>query len=173
MPNDRERKEKVVFDATVVINFAQVDDFDILEKLYAGRGIVVAEVKEEILHEKSLRYLNNALSKGWLGEYALNSPEELYWFGRFTQRLSKGEAASLAAAKVKGWQLATDDLVARKLAKAVLGEHRILGSIGILISAVQKEVVPVNEAETLHKQMKDAGYYSPIASLKEFLEELG
>jgi len=67
---------------------------------------VVEEVIGEALDAETSRALAEALDEGWLQRHCLTELEELRLFGELSARLDRGEAATLAAAKVHGWRVA-------------------------------------------------------------------
>jgi predicted nucleic acid-binding protein len=79
------------------------------------------------------------------------------------QLLGKGERASLAIAFSRKAAIATDDALARKVARN-LGIS-ITGTIGILQRGVQREILSDSQAQRALDEMIAAGYYSPISKL--------
>lgn len=159
-----------MIDAGVLINFGRTSAFHLLKELYAGEAIVVEEVMEEALDQETSRALEEALDEGWMGRHRLTELEELSLFGKLSERLHRGEAAALAAAKAHGWRVAIDERVARRIAKEELG-LTVIGTIGILVRAVRQGLCTVEEADRyLQLMIEKARYYSPVRSIREVLE---
>jgi predicted nucleic acid-binding protein len=170
VPEDEEASpgdpHPLVADTTVLINFGRTGAFQLLRGLYSRQLMIASEVEEEVQDTRSRRSLDAALKEGWIEEYTLGDPEELFLFGNLLGRLEKGEAASLALAKVQRWRWATDDKKAREIAKGEL-HLTVTGSIGILVKAVRQGICTVDEADRWHRLMRRQGYHSPITSIRE------
>lgn len=172
MPEDEEASPgdppPLVADTTVLINFGRTGAFQLLRRLYSRQLMIVSEVEEEVRDTHSRRSLDTALREGWIEEHTLEDPKELFLFGNLLGRLEKGEAASLALAKVQRWRLATDDKKAREIAKGEL-HLTVTGSIGILVKAMNQGICTVDDADRWHRLMRRQGYHSPITSIKDLL----
>lgn len=46
----------------------------------------------------------------------------------------------------------------------------VSGTLGVLLSLVKRELLPLNQGDDVLKQMIDKGYYAPIQSLREILK---
>ncbi len=81
--------------------------------------------------------------------------------------LGYGEASCIAIAKERGWFFLTDDNKARKFSE----KHNIefSGTIGVLRSAVKRNIITLFDVEHLHQSMIDNGYYSPIKRIADIL----
>ena len=77
--------------------------------------------------------------------------------------LGRGERTSLAIAFNRRAAIATDDGLARKVARN-LGIS-ITGTIGVLQRAVQREILSDSQAQQALDEMIAAGYYSPVSKL--------
>lgn len=153
-----------------MINFGRTSAFYLLRELYAGEAIVVEEVIEEALDAETSRALAEALNEGWMERHSLTELEELNLFGELSERLDRGEAATLAAAKVNGWRVAVDERVARRIAKKEL-QLIMAGTISILVRAIRQGLCTVEEADRhLLLMIERARYYSPVESIREVLE---
>ncbi len=168
----------LIFDNTVLSNFALVQTFDILQKLYVGRAYVGQAVLEEIragiesgwqypwLRSRTrLEAVNQAIAAGWLqlpssqGNSEQES-RELQLAQEYRQRFGAGEAESMALAQTRNWVLATDDGAARRLATQ-LG-IRLTGTLGILVKATSLSILSLSDADAIHARMVDVGYRSPL-----------
>jgi predicted nucleic acid-binding protein len=168
----------IIFDNTVLSNFALAQCFDLLQKLYTGRAFVCKAVLKEIEagiesgwkypHLKArtrLRLVQKALEDGWLklpGNEVnpIDDVVELRLTLEYAERFGAGEAEAMAIARCRDWIFASDDGPARKFAK----EQRIhlTGSVGILIKSVNVGELEISLADALHARMIDEGYHSPL-----------
>ena len=169
----------IIFDNTVLSNFALVQSFDVLRRLYEGRAFICRAVLQEIqagiesgwkypqLRSRTrLQAVNQAIEEGWL-QFPNNdvNPDdeilELRLALEYGQRFGVGESEAMAIARTRGWVLATDDGQARRFAQE--RDIRLTGSLGILIKATEQEIVSLIEADALHARMIDEGYRSPLS----------
>ncbi len=75
-----------------------------------------------------------------------------------------GEAECIAIAEKNGYAFATDDNKARKAAQTVLGNHRVVGSLGLLTEAVKVGVIEPAEAAAGYSLMRARGAFLPRVS---------
>lgn len=168
----------IIFDNTVLSNFALAQSFEVLRRLYEGRAFICRAVLQEIqtgiesgwkypqLRSRTrLQAVNQALEEGWLQfpDYEANPGDEVLELRlalEYGQRFGAGEAEAMAVARTRSWVLATDDGEARRFAQE--RGIRLTGSLGILIKATQQEIFGLIEADTLHARMIDEGYRSPL-----------
>lgn len=169
----------IIFDNTVLSNFALAQSFYLLRRLYEGRAFICSAVQQEVqagiesgwkypqLRSRTrLQAVSQAIAEGWL-KFPNNDVEssdevvELRLALEYGQRLGAGEAEAMAIARNRGWVLATDDREARRFAQE--RGVRLTGSLGILIKAVQQEIIGLEEADALHARMIDEGYRSPLS----------
>ncbi len=168
----------IIFDNTVLSNFALTQCFDVLQRLYEGRAFIGRAVLREIqtgiesgwkypklLSRTRLQVVNQAIEAGWLqvANNDLNSRDEMLEIKlalEYGEQFGTGEAEAMAIARIRGWILATDDGKARRFCQK--NDIRLTGSLGILIKATQQETVSLTEADALHARMIDEGYRSPL-----------
>ncbi|WP_347566289.1 nuclease [Scytonema sp. UIC 10036] len=168
----------IIFDNTVLSNFALVQAFYILKSLYSGRAFVGQAVQREILtgiesasqsfnlsNRAKLQEITQALSNGWLQTPPQNSGSndeviELQTTSEYSKRFGDGESEAMAIARNRNWVFASDDGAARKFAREQ--GIRLTGSVGILVKAVQCQFLSCSLADIIHAQMIDEGYRSPL-----------
>jgi predicted nucleic acid-binding protein len=143
---------EIIFDTSVLSNFALSDSLSVIEKLYAGHSYITEFVAAENMrgiasNHRKLITIKKALMSGWLTEVTLEGKEEKSLFESLSLSLGLGEASSIAVAKVRGFVFASDDRAARREAN-LLGV-KLTGTIGILIKAVKKKVVKHKEADRI------------------------
>ncbi|MFB6291091.1 MAG: hypothetical protein ABEJ25_05110 [Candidatus Bipolaricaulia bacterium] len=166
-------EKSVFFDSTVVINFGEINAFDLLIELYSGRIRIVEEVKQEIFDEsyRTEKVLKKFLSEGSIDTLALRGPAELSLYNKYSKKLHSGEAATIVGASCNDGIVVTDDRDARKIAKRK-ENLKVTGSIGILLRSISKNIKTVKEADRLHRKMlEEANYFSPINSLTKYIED--
>lgn len=168
----------IIFDNTVLSNFALVEVFEILRELYADRAFVSQAVLQEVQagrqtgwqypwlsSRRRLEAIVLALSQGW---FQLPPPlsdvnrkqQEAQLAQEYGERFGKGEAESMAIALCRGWVFASDDGAARRFAQAQ--PIKLTGTLGILIKATQSGILTQADADGIHGLMIDEGYRSPF-----------
>lgn len=168
----------VIFDNTVLSNFALVQAFDVLRRLYEGRAFICRAVQREIqvgiesgwkypwLRSRTrLQAINQALEDGWLRfpDDEVNPNEEVVELRlalEYSQRFGAGEAEAMAIARTRNWVFASDDGSARRFATE--RGIRLTGTLGILVKAVKSEILSLSAADAIHARMIDEGYRSPL-----------
>ena len=154
----------VLLDNTVLTNFAQTEQMDLITYLWGATSTTI-EVKQEYQHGVRLgKVPPDAL--GDLNIINLTEQETADASGRFSN-LGAGERTCLAVALHRRGLLVTDDRPARKIA-ARLGV-RVTGTIGILVLCVVQDLLTLPEANALLQAMITLGYYSPTTQLEPFL----
>jgi predicted nucleic acid-binding protein len=82
-------------------------------------------------------------------------------------RLDPGEAECLAVAQMRRCKFLSDDLTARRL--ALHREVNLSGTLGVLLTLVDRGHLSLAEANGLLAAMISHGYRSPVESLEELL----
>jgi predicted nucleic acid-binding protein len=77
--------------------------------------------------------------------------------------LGAGERTCIAVVKNRGGLFVTDDRKARQAALEM--GVKVTGTLGILVVAVERKVIPIDEANHLLAQMIKYGYRSPIVNV--------
>lgn len=168
----------IIFDNTFLSNFALVQAFDLLRRLYEGKAFICSAVLQEIKAgiESGWKYpwlrgrtrlqaINQALDDGWLQipSSEVNPGDdivELRLALEYSQRFGAGEAEAMAIARTRGWVFASDDGPARRFAKE--RSIKLTGTLGILIKATSAEILSLSDANAIHARMIDEGYRSPL-----------
>lgn len=159
---------EILFDCCVISNFALAGALDILERLYPGKAMITDFVAVEVRRglqagHSELSAIRAAVQAGRLREVSFGSGEEKRLFEPLSISLGLGEASSLAVAHRRGWRFASDDMAARREARA-LGVP-VTGTIGILLKAIERGHCDRPSANIHLKKMVESGFYSPVKSL--------
>jgi predicted nucleic acid-binding protein len=154
-----------LLDNTVMSNFSTVQRSDLVRDLLGNEVATTQQAFVELQTGIELGKLP-ACDWSWLPVLEMTS-EEREIYDQLRNTFNAGEAASLAVADQREYQVLTDDLDARKTAQQM--GISISGSLGILYLAVERELLTLAQADALLSQMIAAGYHSPIESLRELL----
>lgn len=162
-----------ITNTTVLSNFSLIKRLDILKSIFSLIW-VTTEVREELVkgYQEGYEFLAVAwqeikIDEGWLRLIHFNRQEELDTFFKLTTKLHSGEASGLSIAYNRKWLFLTDDMDARKLAKSMQVE--VAGTIGILVLAVEQQIITIEIADKLLNRMIQGNYRSPISSISDLL----
>jgi predicted nucleic acid-binding protein len=165
--SDEPGRRTTIADTSVLLNYLGLGRLDLLTGL-RRRIVVTPEVNEEV--KRSRAALDLALAAG---EISLESPplgpEDAAIFTQLTRRLSLGDASCIAAARVLGADLATDDRATQRAAAGVAPESAILGSEALLAEAVQSGLLTLADGDALLSELVKLRYRPKVASLRELL----
>jgi len=161
---------EIVFDCCVISNFALAEALGVLENLYKDEAFITDFAAAEVLRgiqagHSRLGAIPEAVRSGWLRETGLRPGDEKRLFESLSRSLGLGEASSIAAAKRRGFVLASDDRVAR--AEAARLGIPLTGTVGILVRAVREGVCNPGKADEHLARMVEAGFFSPVRSIRE------
>lgn len=156
------------FDASVLINFCEVERLDVLIAGWDQPRYILVDVLDE-LGPRCREQVDERLGRDEIHAATLDSAAEIQRWATYTLRLDPGESATIAAAVERGWSVAVDERAARRIAERDLGPERMTGTIGILLAAVERSYITLEEGDRLLAEMIEAGYWSPVASLAEAL----
>ena len=154
----------VVLDNTVLSNFGCVNSPELVLDLWPGLACstqgVLSEYHNAVITRGYRRDCWNALPVIEL------TPTEITIASHLPPRLGCGERECLAIAIRRQGRFASDDHIARMLART----HGIAlsGSIGILLAHIQRGTLTLNQANSILKQMIAAGYRAPVDDLGTF-----
>lgn len=158
------------FDSSVLINFCAVRRLDLLVAACTLPRYVLVDVLGE-LEPDCRQQVDQLMARDELAAVSLEGRDELERWARYTLRLDAGESATLAAAASRGWSIAVDERAARRIAAEDLGPDRLTGTVGVLSAAVAQSRLTIEEGDRLLERMLEAGYWSPVQSLREGLTE--
>lgn len=176
MPEARVPGSRLIFDTTVLSNFAAVGQVALLEELYIDQACTTLSVADEIRRGLDagyayLRTVETAFAglnqSGWLPILSLTSAREQALYIELGQFLAPGEAACLALAIAQGLVLASDDLAARR--EASRRGVRLTGTVGILVRAVREQHLGLADANQVLAQMIALRYRAPVQRLDDLV----
>ena len=98
---------------------------------------------------------------------SLHSSDEFRLFGELTSTLHSGEVACLSIAAHRQWTFLSDDKAARRAGVSL--NIPMSGTLGVLLALVKHGQLALTEADTMLMSMVQAGYFSPVFSLREIL----
>ena len=150
----------VFLDNTVLSNFALVNRTDLVLRLWPQCTTTV-DAWQEFQSGVALGYLPK---ETWetLPLVDLTDAEHRV-AQQFVRVLGAGERACIAVAKNRNGLFVTDDRKARQAALEM--GIKVTGTLGILVVAIERKIIPIGEAEHLLAQMIDYGYRSPVDNL--------
>jgi len=152
------------FDSTVLINFGEANCLELLIQAVGEPRYLLREAELELLSPLTQQALELCLDAGSFNLCDLEPPELPKWV-ELSARLGAGEAATIAAAAHRGWSVALDDKAARRSAVQELGQHRVTGTLGILMNAIEIGCASRVEAQQRLELMIENGYWSPVLKL--------
>jgi predicted nucleic acid-binding protein len=164
-----------VVNATVISNYAAVARLDILQTA-AGPLYLPLEVYDELIDGRLAGYtfyndletcIEPYTTDGWLHLIGMTE-DELRLSVTLPDSLHAGERACLSIARQRGWGLLTDDRAARQQARAWgIG---LSGTLGVLLFAIQDQMLTLDQGNTLLGQMVVRAHYrSPVTDLSILL----
>ena len=107
-----------------------------------------------------LANLRDAGNLVYLGDSPLDAEQFLDFVDEHKLGDGEAECIMLAALDADSW-VCCDDLRGRKKAQAILGEGRLVGSLGLLKLAVGSGLLTPHQACEAHARMKEAGGFLP------------
>ena len=165
----------LVLDSDVLSSFAWVNRLDILEKLYAGKMIVLEEVINELRKIKHIgKRVESCIAKGSIVLEAMpvDAPEALE-LARLLERgrYGRGEAACLAYLKYNYGSLGSNNVSDVKI---VCSDKNIclLTVPDIINNAVQAGIITIEEANEVWIDMINKMRKLPTKSFHEYLVAL-
>lgn len=160
----------VVVDANVLINLAHLDRLDLLGSLEGFDFVIPQEVRQEVTSAEARARLDGALSLGHLRETGLEGLETLTLFADFLQIMGQGESACLALATMRGWYIASDEKRAfLREAQRHLGPGRILNTPGLLLLAIRRRLLTVEQADEAKAILERCRFRMAFGSFREIL----
>lgn len=146
-------RRPIVLDTCVLINFLAVDRMDLLAAHPRYEFLLTEHARAEVsgYYAEELARLKAALHSAVVKEIVVDAPEELEAFASLIEdrRLGAGECASIAAASLRRFDLATDDRLATRRARAFHPELRILTTADLMVTMIRAKLIDVDAADRI------------------------
>jgi len=162
----------VLADASVLVNLAIVDRFDLLGALPGLRFRVPEDVVAEVQRQRHV--LDRAFEAGHLDRTSLTGIAVLDHFAKLRHQLGPGEAACLALAHERGWSVASDERRwFRKEALRLLGEDRLLTTPDLFRLAIRHDYWTVSDADEAKEILERNRFRMRFASFSDPMRRHG
>ena len=155
----------VLLDNTVLTNFALADEARLVTCLWATGACTTCAALAEYKAGATSGLVPVAT---WVSLPVVTLTEEETAFAAgLSPRLGAGERTCLAVALYRRGLLASDDLDARRVAKAYCVP--LTGTVGILVLGVRRGHLSRDRADAVLEAMIARGYHSPVTTLGDLL----
>jgi predicted nucleic acid-binding protein len=164
-------RRTVVLDASVVINLIHAGRLDLLAKI-EGYEFVVPEqvIVREVTYPAQAEALAEGLEQGWLRREESTGMAEIALYAELAGLMGKGEAACLAIAATRGWIVGCDEGGRfRREAMARVGRERLVNTPGIMVLAIRRGLLSVEEADSIKDVLARHRYMMPFASFRDVM----
>lgn len=158
------QSKPTLLDNTVLSNFALVNRTDLFRHLWDNCSTT----------PDAWREYQSGIALGYLPKEAWETlllieltAAELEIAQQLVDALGAGERTCIAVAKSRGGLFITDDRKARQVALEM--GVMVTGTLGILVIAVERKILPIDEANQLLVQMIQFGYHSPVDNLNSMI----
>lgn len=153
----------------MLLNFIHVGRLDIFDSLAPWAFVVPEQVSKEVEQDEQARLLEAAVERGSLRPETITDPRELSRYAELIHRVGKGEAACLAIAVERGWTLVSDDGRFLRIARELLGENRLVNTPGLLLLAIRRKVISVEEADRIKTDLETNRFRMRFRSFRDVL----
>ena len=151
-----EARQKVITDASVLINFLVVRRLDLLANHPTYRFVITDHVRAEVTehYTEQVNELASSIEQGNIEETSVTTPQELQAFAELiaTGRLGAGECSAIAAATCGGLPLAIDDVVASKHARRLAPRMQILTTPSLVVALIKAGTLEIDAADLIKAQ---------------------
>jgi predicted nucleic acid-binding protein len=162
----------VAADTCFLFHLHQVGRLGVLGQLEGFRFVIPGEVQGEFVRPESRALVAGALDAEWITLVSPKGIDELVLRKELIdRRIGKGEAACLTLAISRGWSVASDDegrLFVRE-AESRIGPERIISSPDVVLMAVRRGLIPVEEADRFPGIWAVNNYELDITAFSELL----
>jgi predicted nucleic acid-binding protein len=168
------RRECVITDTSVLINFLAIDQARLLLDHRQYEFILTDHVRVEVTEHYPDQFarLEAILATGSLRQLTVNTPEELEIFATLTleRRLGPGECAAIAAAVYRGCGVAIDDRAAIKQIFGLYPGIRVETTESIMVGLIRAGVLDIAQADQFKTQWENHHRFRlPFRSFREKL----
>ena len=160
----------VITDANVAINLFHIGQLTLFGLLRPYRFRIPSEVLAEIIDPAQKAAVTACIEAGDIVEIAVNDMASLSLFADLRDVMGRGEAACLALATTGGFYIASDEKKRfRRRAIELIGEARILRTEHLLIEAIRRNYITVEDADRYKDMLATNSYALPFVSFAEVL----
>ena len=168
------RRECVITDTSVLINFLAVDQVSLLLDHPSYDFVLTDHVRVEVTeyYPEQFARLEAIIADGYLRQLTVNTPEELEIFAALTieRRLGAGECAAIAAAVFRGCGIAIDDRTAIKQVARLYPGVRVETTQSIVVGLIRLGRLNVATADELKDRWQNHHRFRlPFRSFREVL----
>lgn len=158
----------IALDASVLINFLILGRTDLLARLPGVRFLVPEPAAAEVTRPDQARVLKNSVASGHVRIVRTDSPTELSEIERLRRLIGHGEAACLVVAGSQGSFVACDERGRfLRVAVELLGEGRIVTTPGLIVLAIEANLITVSEADEMKATLERHRFRMPFGSFRE------
>jgi predicted nucleic acid-binding protein len=162
---------EVVLDTSVLVNFLAIDRLDLLTGLAGFRFSITAHVRGEVTYPDQLARLQVAVQAGHFPELPVGTLAELATFAQLTATLGVGESAAIAAAEHRSMTIALEDRTARRTAESLVGKHKVIGTVDLMVCAIQAGLLTIADADAI-KADWETNHRFALPQFKSFKDKL-
>lgn len=132
----------------MLINLLHTERLGLFSALGILEFVVTRETVEEIRYPEQRALIEDAIAAGMLRTEQISGAATLRLYTELRKSMGKGEAASLALARERGWQVASDERGAFcRAAEEHLGANGLLTTPDLYLMAIQVGAITVEEAD--------------------------
>jgi predicted nucleic acid-binding protein len=152
----------ILLDNTVLSNFAEARLVSVVLSLWQEQA---GSTPEALSEYRAGTHAAGLPPSAWEAlQIVETAPSEKEFGASLSARLGKGERTCLAVAYIRNGLLATDDMLARRIAARY--QIHTIGTLGILVQCIYAKMLTQRQADKALAIMIKAGYRSPIRKFK-------
>lgn len=154
----------------MLINLLHTERLGLFSALGILEFVVTNETIEEIRCPEQQAAVQDAIAAGVLRIERIMGAESLRFYAELRKSMGKGEAASLALARERGWRVASDEKGAfRRAAKEHLGASGLLTTPDLYLMAIQVGAITVEEADQDKSRLEARRFKMSFASFADVM----
>jgi len=160
----------VITDANVIINLFHIGQLSLFGSLKPYSFRIPSEVLAEILEPAQYAAVSASIEAGHIEEISVDDIAALSLFAELRDVMGRGEAACLALATTRGFHIASDEKKRfRRRAIELVSESRILRTEQLLVEAIRRNQITVEDADGYKAILTANNYALPFASFADIL----
>ena len=159
----------MVVDASVLINLLHTERLRLFCTLGILQFVVTPETIEEIRYPEQRALVEEAAAAGVLQTKQISGAASLRLYTELRKSMGKGEAASLALAKARGWRIASDDGKGafRRAAVEHVGKGCLLTTADLYLMAIRAGSLSIEEADQDKAILEACRFKMPFTSFAD------